>query len=161
MDKTTDKIIELLTDYYEKDYTIFNGDPVFIPTSMLPALIVVKTGGSTEDGPTGADAVTEDISIRAVYNMNEYMGGSMTENIPHNKIVDMFEARTATGEYEASAIMGILRRNYTLGNSIVGQKFTVQYELLLENRTTKAGTVTLEGHLNFSTRQLVAVPVRI
>lgn len=160
MDKTTDRLLELLSPFFKDKFKMMNGDPIYLPTSMLPAIVIVKTGGVVEDGPTGADFVTEDISIRVVYNMNDYLGASMTENIPHNEIVDMLEARKDTGEYEDKSIIGLIRKNYTLGNSVVGQKFSVKYDLLAENRS-EDGVITLEGHLDFTTRQLVAVANRI
>jgi hypothetical protein len=139
----------------------FDGDPVWIPTSYLPAIIVTKTNGSTQSGATGLDVLTETIAIRIVLNLNSYMGASNVNETAHKFLKTIVEARQSSGQYATKSLLGILRTQFTLSNSIVNQKFDVTYDILTEGRVTdKKGVTTEEAHVVFTVTQFVPVPTR-
>lgn len=159
------QVIDLLRETFNDDTfkAFFDGDPVWIPTSMLPCIAVVTEQSDTVEGAIGIDELKQTISIRVIVNLSTYAGGSMTVETAHQAIKAFVEARDDNGQYKDKTVVGALRRNFTLGNSLVGQNISVKYDILTEGRVTdsKKGQLTEEAHITFTAKQLVPVPVRV
>ena len=161
--ETTDIVLQLLKDNISKGFVkqYFDGDPVFLPVSYIPAVAVVKTRGNTEVGPTGMDRMTETIQIRVIMSLMKSMGKSQNVETTHKQLKALIEARDDTNQYVAKSILGILRTNFTLYNNIVGQKFDVEYEILTGGRiSNRKGVLTEEAHITFTVERLVSVANR-
>ena len=167
---TDEIIIELLKDTFDTgDVSIFKayflGDPQVIPTTMLPAIVVVKENGTNKTGATGMDRVTETFSIRLVVNFNDYMGVSNTGDMAYQQLKTWIEARDSNGLYLEQSIMGVLRKNFTLMDSVyelptlIDQQIQVKYQLLTSERNVE-GVLTEEAHCTFTTEKLVQIPIR-
>ena len=161
--ETTDEVLQLLKDNIGKGLIrqYFDGDPVFLPQSYLPAIAVVKTRSSTQTGATGTDELTETIQIRVIMSLMDTMGASQNIETTHKKIKTLVE-KTYNKQYTSTSIMGILRKNFTLYNNIVGQQIDTEYEILTGGRiTNRKGVLTEEAHITFTTKRIIYQPNRV
>lgn len=103
------------------------GDPVHIPATMLPALIITEPEGDIDVGPTGHDDITHTIRIKVVLNKKDEMGNPETTS-SLDALLDRYVwgRDDVTGDYLPDTIVGVLRRNITIGNMMVSQTAKVK-----------------------------------
>jgi hypothetical protein len=160
---TTDIILDLLKENLGKGYIkqYFDGDPVWLPVSYLPAIAVVKTKSQTIAGATGTEDLTETIQIRVIFSLMDTMGKSQNVETTHKLLKELIEKRGTTNQYMPKTILGILRTNFTLYNNIVGQSVDIEYEILSGGRiTNRKGVLTEEAHITFTIKRIIYVPNR-
>jgi len=137
--------------------TIYSGEPEQIPAFNLPAIIVTETSDTTEAGAFAQDDVTEQITIKVVYNsQDDYSNGTQggdgkgvdPKNLTETKIRKAINARDPeTGHYLSTSIKGALRSLQTPdGTTEVGE--LIQVEIGIQPRAN--GLLTSEGHVTFS-----------
>lgn len=103
------------------------GDPIHLPASRLPALIVTETETGYDVGPTGHDQITHTIRIKVVLNKKDEMGNpTVTSSL--EAILDRYvQGRSdTTGDFLSDTIMGVLRRNISIGNLAIEQTASVK-----------------------------------
>ena len=141
----------LIKSYYE-------GDPVLIGKSSLPAIAIAKTKGKVGVSATGTDDINDVIEIKIIFDKADDYGASDSVDMTERKLRLIVEDRDpVTGYFKSSSIMGILRTNYTLGGVTLQQDADVMY--FIESRPENQ--YTSEAHITFSTRERVYVPNRI
>jgi len=106
----------------------FNGDPVQIAQSLLPCIIVEKENLTVEVGPTGTDERAHRINVKVVFNKKDDFGKMPDEANTQRRLEDFTEGlNETTGEYDDHTVLGVLRRNFTLGNLVNNQIVNVDY----------------------------------
>ncbi len=162
------KLEEQLGDMF---HAYFDGEPVLIGSSHLPALIVEWENSTPVEAPTRHDKWSHQIIIKVLVNKMDDAGmpdtvgqSSRIIEVPTKKKLERFIfARDATtGQYIDKCIMGVLRRNFTMQGSMSTQ---IINQLQFGNsRRPQLGTgdniVTSEAHLRISARELIQVPNR-
>lgn len=148
----------------------FDGEPVLIGLSHLPALIVDVESSSPLQGPTGHDRWLHSIVLKVCVNkMDDAALGDMTGEA--NRIIDVptkqrlqkmiFAKDSTTRQYITNSVMGVLRRNFTMDGTISDQKVTVEYGNSQRPGFSDGGTVvTSEAHLRFDAREQIPVANR-
>lgn len=159
-ESSTERVLRFLRDQFGVGIfkAHFEGDPVKIGISSLPALVVEKVGGSITAGPTGMDRVREQVLIKIVMNKKDDFGASQNVDLTEKKLRELVEGRDSqTGYYEDKSLMGCIRKNYTLGGAIVGQDIDIGYDV---NPFRPDEIITSEAHVTISLEELIQVPVR-
>lgn len=155
----SERILERLEENLKGNGFIgfFDGDPIAIPQSMLPSIVVETTSASTLPAPTGYDKWQENLVIKVVMNKKDDFQGDLTTNETYKKIKKIIQGRaSSTGEFHPESIMGALRKNFTLENVLVHQEVNV--DIGLAERT--AELTTAEGHIAFVVHQLIPIGQR-
>jgi hypothetical protein len=149
LDRTlVDQIIELIKNdqgfaYFKKFYY---GDPLEIPPSEMPCITVDLLRTSIDAGPTGMDSIIQTVRISLIYNKRDDITMSASSEVTGVRSLEALAQGIdpATSEYESHTILGILRKNFTIGNSVHNQ--TVEIEYGVGNR----GVLTAECQLTFT-----------
>lgn len=145
----------------------YYGDPFAIPNSHFPCLIVDWQRSDPQAAPTRSDKWKHNIVIKAVVPKMDDVGAKMD---PETRIVDiptrsklerlMFARDGTTGQYLDTSVLGVLRKNYTMGG-----KFTLNESLVefgTSPRTSDEGKpiVTAEAHITLTLNETIRVPNR-
>ena len=140
-----DTIIQTLRSVFNDSFKeYYFGDPIDIPDSLMPCLIISKESGDVSFGPTGMDENTETILIQVIFNKKDEIGNPSAEVFAHRRLMEVIEGRDATtGFYLDNSIMGVLRKNATLGNLIVNQVASPEYSTALRGEDTFVEEATI------------------
>lgn len=151
-----DKLLEYLKTYCDKRIKQFYyGDPLLIPTSNLPALIVENRSANISNGPTGLDEIENLYLIKIVMNKKDELGKTPGEVTCQRTLSDLIMKRTSTNEFEATSVLGILRKYFTLGETINDQLINVEFFM-----ATRGDLITEEIELIINIKDFVNVPSR-
>ena len=157
MQNILDKTMALLkTSLTEEIKTFYQGNPLNLGMSMLPLLYLEANGTDTQVGATGMDSVTHTITIGVIYDKRNDMGGVLNENVANRKMIEIMEGRNPDGSYLDSSVTGIIRKNFTLSQSVNNQILTLRYGL-----SKKGEVVYDEARITFKVSSLVQVNNRI
>jgi hypothetical protein len=154
-----DTIKDLLADnlptgYFQK---IFYGDPLLIPSSLLPCIAIEKLHTKIKVGPTGMDKIITTVKINLMYNKKEDFGKTDDEVLGVRKIEEYAEAvDETTGEFDSMSVMGILRKNFTMGNVVLDQDVDINYGIV----PRPGNELTAECQIQVSFTQLKIVSSR-
>lgn len=154
-----DTIIDYLDTNLPKGYfkIVFYGDPMQIPFSLLPCVAVEKLGTKITAGPTGMDKIITSVVIKLMYDKKNDFGQTDREVVGVRKLEEYAEARElASREYDPLSVMGILRKNFTLGDVVLNQDVDIKYGVV----PRPGGELTAECQINISFYQLAEVTVR-
>ncbi len=154
-----DTIKDYLTNDLPKGYfkIIFYGDPMNIPSSLLPCIAVDKINTKIEAGPTGMDRIETKIIISLMYNKKEDFGKTTDEMVGKRKIEEFAEAIDKNShEYSPLSVMGILRKNFTLGDVVLNQDVDINYGVV----PRPGNELTAEAQITVTFRQLRVVSGR-
>lgn len=156
---TITRILTLLrTTFGENFKSYYEGDPIQIPKSSFPCIIVEKVATQIAVGATGTDRLTEQLSVRVVLNKSDDYGASDNFDTTERKLRRLVEARDAsTGLFQADTLMHVLRTNITLGSVVLDSTIEVLYEL----NPRPEQLVTSEASLSIVTTQDVFVNNRV
>lgn len=130
---------ETVRDLLEKDLgdafkQYFNGDPLAIGQSYLPAICVIRRRSTPRSIATGVDERTVALTIRVVFNKKDEFGKSAKETTLQKTMENIVEGiDDTTNTYHQNSILGILRRNFTLESLVVRNEEDIEY-LLNNNR---------------------------
>lgn len=152
-------------------HAYFDGEPVLIGQSHLPALIVEWETSTPLVAPTRHDKWQHNILIKVLVNKMDDAGmpdvagqSARIIEVPTKKRLERFIfARDATtGQYIDNCIMGVLRRNFTLNGKISDQIINqIQFGNSQRPQLGDGDTiVTSEAHLRLAGRELIQVPDR-
>jgi hypothetical protein len=151
--KIADKIIKYLKDYGDKRIvTYYFGDPLIIPASNLPALIISKKSSDIEQGATGLDEATKLYSIKLVFNKKDELGKNPNEVSAQRTMADIVEGVDTNGNWVTESIMGVLRKYFTLGDTINDQTIAIEYFL-----SERGDLITEEAEININIKDFVSV----
>lgn len=162
-------LIDVIKGYLQEELPggyftgVYYGDPLDIPSSMLPCVAIEKLRTQIVAGPTGMDRVTTTVSIKLLYNKKDDFGKTTDEVLGVRALEEYAEAiNPDTNQYDSLSIMGILRKNFTLSDPATGR-----YEVLNQDVDIKYGVVprpgngmTAECQINVTFSQLREVSIR-
>lgn len=128
----SDQIKEFLktAQYGDLFQYFFYGNPEEgIPSNQCPCVVVVKEDAEISQGPTGMDFISENILIRVVLSKREFLEeGPSDEVLTQREFEQLCQGIDATtGLYTANSIVGILRNNFTLSQTVTNQTIKVSY----------------------------------
>lgn len=138
-----------------KDF--FYGQVETAGLSLLPCVIVQLNNTKIGSHTTGTEEIIKDITIKLVANSRAELGKTSNE-VPGFKTLELYAEGVdpVTGEYDMRSVVGILRKNFSLGQKIVDQDIEIDY---LTPELTDG--VTTQAHIRFSTTGLKVVTNRI
>lgn len=157
-------IPEILLDLFRDSFktgpfkTFREGDPIIFPRSMLPALFVSEHRTHYENGPTGHDEITHEILVQAVFDKRVEFGAPTGVATLDRTIELTMQGRDPdTGELLQNTILGVLRKNITLGNLAIDQIGDVEKGVIPRSEELD----TAEGHVTLRISELQAVSNRL
>jgi hypothetical protein len=156
MTTIADKIIEYLKTYGDKRIkAYYYGDPLVLPVSNMPAIIIENRSSTIEQGATGLDELTNVYSIKVVMSKKDEIGKNPEEMAAQRTLSDIIMKRDSNNQYEVSSIMGILRKYFTLGSTIENQTETVEFFI-----AERGDLITEEAEILINIKDFVNVPTR-
>lgn len=153
-----DTVIDHLKSIFGDTFkTYFFGDPITVGAEQMPCVIVSKTSGEIGFGPTGMDENAEEILIQVILNKKDELGNPALEHTSHRRLMELIEGRdAATNQYLDNSLIGVLRKNATLGNVIINQVARPEYAVNMRDEDT----FTEEGSIRLSVEELIPVSNR-
>ena len=156
MTTIADQIIEYLKTYGDKRVkAYYYGDPLVLPVSNLPAVIIENRSSAIQQGATGLDELENVYSIKVVMSKKDELGKNPEEVAAQRTLSDIIMKRDENNQYEANSIMGILRKYFTLGTTIEDQTATVEFFI-----TERGDMITEEAEILINIKDFVNVPIR-
>lgn len=154
--RIADKIIKYIKDNGDKRIkSYYFGDPLIIPVSNLPALIVSKRSSDIIHGATGMDDVGRNYTIKLVFSKKDELGKNPNEVTVQRTMADIIEATETDGTWTPTSIMGVIRKYFTLGDTINDQTIGIEYFL-----TERGELITEEAEININIKDFVDVDNR-
>lgn len=161
LDTIADRVIKLLRDNLSESFAkkFYYGDPVYINLSLLPCIIVERNSTRVlNTGPTGLDELEHELTVKLVTNKLDEIGKQSDEIIMQRQVEAIVEGRDkTTGQYLPQSICGILRTNFTLGNTAQGQEMDITYGVYPRAEES----LTNEAWIRFSVHEYVTVSSRV
>lgn len=156
MTTIADNLIKYLKANADKRIKIYYyGDPLTIPISNLPALIIENRMAQVEAGPTGKDDLMGTFAIKLVMNKKNELGKNPEEVSCQRTLTDILMKRTSVNQYEPSSVLGVLRTYFTLGDTIDDQILSIEFFT-----ATRGDLITEEAEIIINIKDFVAVPTR-
>lgn len=152
-----DRMIDLLKAQFGETFHYFYGDPVAIPVSQLPALIIEHTDTGTDPAPTGMERLHHTILVKLALNKKDDFNKKPDEVVCQRLLEQYTEGIDAdTSQYAEQTIVGVLRRNFTLQQTVNDQELTIRY--LLQPRPQNL--LTAEAEVTVTVQEDVMLPAR-
>lgn len=142
----TQTIADLLeTELRDTPFRVFyDGDPVEIPKSSLPGVIVQYDRLEVRHGATGMDKLRHFMTIKLVIDKRNEIGKDHREVMGQNTLMNYAAGiDSETGEYDEKSVMGVLRKKFTLENVILNQEGDVDLDIFARGERM----ITAEAHL--------------
>lgn len=153
------KIWQLLRDNLSDPFRAFYyGDPVLIPESMLPCIVVDTINSASDLGPTQFDDLTTSVIVKVIFNKKDDFNATPEQALTKQKVEFYTEGRDInTGLYLPNTIMGILRTNITLEENASQFTAGVNYDVIIRPEDT----ITEESHTTLNVSAIIQVPNRV
>lgn len=128
----TDRIIAYLEGGLGSKYKrFFEGDPIFIPQSLMPCVCVMKLSGETRVSATGTNDLNEKILIKVVYPKKDDYGSNFSDDsvdFTERKLRRLVSGRDPlTKAFLSGTVFGILMTNITLGDQVLRMDLNDDY----------------------------------
>jgi hypothetical protein len=138
-----DKLRDAFGDYF---HGYFDDELSSIPDTALPCVMVKELDGSVEAGPTGTDSIIEKIQIIIAFNTRDDLGANASRQLTGAKLRDLVKGQTADGHYKDKTIMTILRKNYSMNDTIVSQSVEFDFDVAQRGPSlyTKEAYITVQ-----------------
>lgn len=152
-------LIDLLkTNLPENTFlSYYEGDPILIPASLMPACVISESQTDYDTGPTGFDEIKHTLLIQVVFNKKDEIGKPDNQVTMDRMIDQVCQGRDeTTGDFLPSSIMSILRRNITLGNLAIENISRVRKGIIPRSEEL----LTAEGHIELTVSELQQVSNR-
>lgn len=108
----------------------YNGDPIRIPETNLPCVIVEKPKTRVRLGATTQDVLGIQLRIKLVFNKREDFGAKDDVDLTEQKLERYMEGRhPVTGDYLDSTVLSALRSHLTLGGLSINTDVDIDYDL--------------------------------
>jgi MarR-like DNA-binding transcriptional regulator SgrR of sgrS sRNA len=151
-----DKILEYLKTYGDKRIkSFFYGDPLILAASNLPAIIVENKNTNITHGATGMDEMNAVFSIKLVMSKKDELGKNPEEVSLQRTMADILMQRDTNNNWEETSIIGILRKYFTLGETIENQEIVIEYFV-----AERGELITEEAELLITIKDFINVPNR-
>jgi len=158
-DTIADEIIDLLkTNLGSAGFKQFYfGDPIAIPQSLLPAIVVEFRSSNIEVATTAQDDIFDTVVIKLIFNKKDEFNKSANEVAGHRRLRELVQGVDASnGEVSQSSVVGILRKNFTLSSNSDNQEIVIDYGIMPRPEQV----ITEEAHIQVAIRQLTTVTNR-
>lgn len=153
-------ILNLFRDNFaEGPFKFFRiGDPISFAESLLPALFISESETAYGFGPTGHDEITHRLTIQVVYNKKDEVGNPK-EGASLDETMDaLIQGRDETsGDFLSNTILGVLRRNITLGSLAINSQSTVRKGVIPRSENL----LTAEAHIDIVVTELQSIANRV
>ncbi len=154
----TTRLLTILRDGFGgrfKQY--YEGDPIQVPLSAMPCLIVEKIDGDTQQDATGLDQQTSRVMVKIVMDKKIDFLSAKNKKSTHQELLHLMEGRDeSTAQYIDESVLGIIRTQFTFNSTVVDQTININYGTgFRPNDVT-----TAEGQATFTITELIQVPVR-
>lgn len=151
-----DQIIDKLKENFGTEIKQFyQGDPIAVPASNLPCIYVEADGSDVSAGATGTDEILHSIAIGVIIDKRSEINRNADEQVSHRKLIEITQNRNASGTYKDNTIFGILRKYFTLSNTINNQLLRVEYGI-----RERGDLITAEARITARISELVVVSTR-
>lgn len=133
LDYLQNETIGLPPGYFKGFYY---GDPIAIPTSMMPCVSVEKQQTDIKAGPIQSDEIDTTVAIKLMYNKRDDFGKNPSEVLGVRALEQYAEAiDPTTNEYSTITVMGIIRKYFTLSDennnyTVLDQKVSIKYGIV-------------------------------
>lgn len=153
---------QTIQDTFGSSFHYFLGDPILIPASLLPAIIIETQKTHNGDiAPTGMERMDRTVVVKIALNKRDDFGGKPDELMTQTKLEQYAEGiDTATGEYAEQSLAGIIRRNYTMGNLLVSQTLDIDYGVFPRPGGQGSADLTAEVHITLIVQELLTITGR-
>jgi hypothetical protein len=156
MTNIADKLIEYLKTYGDKRIKqYYYGDPLTLPISNLPALIVENRSAAVSHGATGLDEMENSFTIKLVMSKKDELGKTPNEVTCQRTLSDILMKRDSANNFEINSVVGILRKYFTLGQTINDQQVAITFFTAM-----RGDIITEEVELIINIKDFVNVPDR-
>lgn len=155
------KIYELLRSNLEAQGAPFKvfyyGDPVLIPESLMPCIVVDTMTTISEFGPTQFDDLTNDVMVKVIFNKKTDFNAGSEDFLTKQKVEYFMEGRDkTTGLYLPNTVQGVLRKNITVEDNASQLTNKINYDVIVRPEDT----ITQEAHLTLTISSIIEVPNR-
>ena len=148
--------------------TYWDGDPVMIGKSQMPALIVDWEDAQPLQAPTRHDKWQQQITVKVVLNKmddvntSEAGGKGILIEVPTKKRLErfIFARDKTTREYLPDTVLGVLRKEFSMGGKTSDQVARVQFGISERPGDNANIMVTAEAHVILNATELIAVTGR-
>lgn len=135
----------------------YYGDPIKIPSSNLPCIIIEPVETEAAADATGLDSLQQVVEIKLAYDKKNDFGKAPNEVYGVRKLQEFAEGLDpASNIYDDKTIVGILRKNFTLGNIATNQQLTINYGV----SPRPDDMLTQEAIIRFVVNRLIEVESR-
>lgn len=162
-------ILDTLRNELDAHFKSFwHGDPVAIGKSQLPALMIDWEQSSPMAAPTGHDKWQHSIVVKVLVNKMDDVstldmaGKGVTVDVPTRQRLEklIFARNGTTKQYLPDTVMGVLRRQFTMGSTISDQVTSIDYGISQRPNGRAATVITAEAHLRLLVTELIQVSGR-
>ena len=157
-ESTIKEIISLLEENVHEDLKrpFYYGDPLLIPESMLPTIAVDIMSGESPLGPTGHDEQLETLQIKVLVDKRQDMGQKSNEVVATQQLIKFVEeVDSSTGRYKTNTILGVLRKNISLGKTSIGNDMSWEYGVV-----ERESILTAECWITINVGKIIGVQSR-
>lgn len=135
--------------------SFYQGDPVRIPKSSLPALIISKTQTTTEVFTDVEDDHRISLVLTVVSDMRDERSEDMEMSTGVAKLYDILEGRDANYKLKTDTVLHVLRSNIGVDTALnlrtdLGTSTRVDYGMTINKR--QDGGYAIEGSVEFLAR---------
>lgn len=156
------RVLKLLKDTFGdtfKEY--YDDEPIDIPESRLPCIMVKETTGGVRSGAAGTDDIGEEIVIIVAMNTKDDLGASTDSDLTGSKLRRIVKGQYPPGharekEYQDETVMAVIRKNFTLEDAIIDNFVRTDFDLNQRGDTT----YTKEAYVTLTIERLAHVPSR-
>jgi len=166
-DFLTDKLREILKANLPNDIIVswYDGDPIEIPQSALPAIAIETDDSIFDSAATGMNDNTENVIIKIITNKKDDFGKPADQIVGHRTLKSLTIGRDLTNskKLHPKSIVGILLKNFTLSNNIYNNKVTVKFGVVPRPEAGGGGdkyVLTAEAHVFCALSDLIQVDNR-
>jgi hypothetical protein len=155
------KVLEILKDNFGAGFfkMYFEGDPVLVGESSLPAICVSKQSSSysVNNAPTQFDRVTELLTIKLMLNKKDDFNASATTDMTEKKLRVLAEGHDEAGALLGESVIGALRTKFTsVGTMVLDQDISIDYGVV----PRPDEVITAEAHINITITSLQQITGR-
>lgn len=140
-------------DYFKAYY---DGDPILIGQSSLPAIAIDMEEEKYDLGPTGFDNNGQQVVIKLIMNKKDDFGADDKTDQTGKKLRILAAGRSANGLLLPESVVGALRTDFTLAETLLDQEISIKYGVM----PRPEDVITAEAHITIVTRELQEVPNR-
>lgn len=109
----------------------FIGSPAdIIPDAAMPAIVFQKVRGTVKISATQTDDLTEVVLVHLLVNGKDGFGSPDDDNTVMRQLQTLVEGRDPnTQDYLPTSIMGVIRTNLTIGETIINHDEEINYDV--------------------------------